>query len=235
MYRGFVMVYRKMTEWEWYQDVPVKVLFMHLLLTANHSSRRWEGVVIEAGENITSLDRLVRETGLSKQQVRTALHKLEDSKEITIDHKKRQYTKIKLNNWNQYQGYHNRSNTEITQQQHITNTAVTSNDNYFNNYNNESVTPTKVNFVPPTLEEVKNYVLSKALNMSAEKFYAHYEANGWMMGASKMQNWPAAVDKWALTEKEFNGNQISESDRDMDMSEDRIEYYRHNIPTIDDD
>lgn len=105
------------------------------------------------------------------------------------------------------------------------------NRNAVNNRHNNQY---KQKLVPPTLEEIKCYIKQEALNIGAEKFYNHYAAIGWMMGSSKMQDWKPAVQKWALTEKEFNGNQISESGCNMDTVEDRIEFFRRNIPTIDD-
>lgn len=39
--------------------------------------------------------------------------------------------------------------------------------------------------------------------MSAEAFFNHYEANGWMVGRNKMKNWKAAVAQWNAREDDF--------------------------------
>ena len=37
---GFIKLYRSMLQWEWYDDVNVKVLFLHLLLKANYEEKK---------------------------------------------------------------------------------------------------------------------------------------------------------------------------------------------------
>lgn len=51
-------------------------------------------------------------------------------------------------------------------------------------------------FTPPTLEEVKAYIIEKNLNISAEKFVSYYESNGWRVGKNPMKDWKAACRSW---------------------------------------
>lgn len=51
-------------------------------------------------------------------------------------------------------------------------------------------------FVPPTLEEIKNYCLERLNNVSPDKFINFYASKGWMVGKNKMKNWQAAVRTW---------------------------------------
>ena len=51
-------------------------------------------------------------------------------------------------------------------------------------------------FAKPTLDDVKAYCLERNNNVDAEKWYNHYEANGWKCGRSKMVDWKAAVRTW---------------------------------------
>ena len=81
---GWIKIHRKMVDWEWYHDINTKTLFLHLLLTANHDSKKWQGYLIERGQKITSINHLSSETNLSPQQVRTSLKKLKSTNEITI-------------------------------------------------------------------------------------------------------------------------------------------------------
>lgn len=60
-------------------------------------------------------------------------------------------------------------------------------------------------FHPPSLEEVKSYVLEKGYSVDAEQFVNFYESKGWMVGKNKMSNWHAAVATWQKREKERNG------------------------------
>ncbi len=76
-------VRRKLVMWEWYTDVPVKVLFLHLMLKANFVEGNHKGDIVERGQHLTSYDHLAKETGLTVQQIRTAIIKLKSTGEIT--------------------------------------------------------------------------------------------------------------------------------------------------------
>lgn len=77
---GFISLHRKILDWEWYDDINVFRLFTHLLLTANWTTAKWHGIEILPGQRITSRETLSKETGLSTQQVRTALKKLQETR-----------------------------------------------------------------------------------------------------------------------------------------------------------
>lgn len=51
-------------------------------------------------------------------------------------------------------------------------------------------------FVKPTLEEIHAYCDEKGYPIDTERFYDHYESNGWMVGKTKMKDWKAAVRNW---------------------------------------
>lgn len=79
---GFIVLHRKITDWEWYTDVNTAHLFMHFLIRANYSDTSWRGIEIKRGSFITSLETLSAETGLTVKQVRIALQKLIDTGEV---------------------------------------------------------------------------------------------------------------------------------------------------------
>lgn len=79
---GWIKVHRSLLEWEWYGDVHTKVLFIHLLLSANHADNKWRGIEIGRGQLWTSVKHLSEATGLSDKQIRNALKKLEKTGEI---------------------------------------------------------------------------------------------------------------------------------------------------------
>jgi len=107
---GFIKLHRKIIEWEWYSDVNVCRVFLHLLLTANFENKKWQGIDISRGQVITSLEKLGKSTTLTIQQVRTALNKLKSTHEITIKATKL-HTFITLTNYNLYQDIIIESNT----------------------------------------------------------------------------------------------------------------------------
>ena len=74
---------------------------------------------------------------------------------------------------------------------------------------NQTTTPTliekekKAPFKKPTVQEVYDYVCPPLRHEDAlvfsEKFHAHYEAKGWMVGRNSMKDWKAAVRTWDLS------------------------------------
>lgn len=102
MHNGFIKIHRKMINWEWYDDINTKVLFIHLLIKTNHKDKNWRGVEIKRGEVLTGRTELAKQTGLTEQQVRTSLNKLKSTSEITIKSTNR-FSLIKVNNYNDYQ------------------------------------------------------------------------------------------------------------------------------------
>ena len=54
----------------------------------------------------------------------------------------------------------------------------------------------KGRFVPPTLEQVSEYVLEIRKAISPQVFVDHYTSNGWKVGPNLMRDWRAAVRKW---------------------------------------
>ena len=107
---GFIKLHRKIKNWDWIDEPNTFCLFIHLLLNANFEDKKWRGINIKRGEFLTSLSKLSKITGLSMQQVRTALNKLKSTQEITIQSTKLN-TFIKLTNYNLYQEKNIDSNT----------------------------------------------------------------------------------------------------------------------------
>ena len=99
---GYIKLYRSIKSWEWYQDVPTFVVFLHLLLTANYEDKHWKGTLIRRGETVTSYAKIAEETGLSYQQARNAVNKLKSTGEITQFSTSR-YSLIHIVNFDFYQ------------------------------------------------------------------------------------------------------------------------------------
>jgi hypothetical protein len=113
MEEGWIKLHRKMIEWEWYTDNNTKIVFIHLLLTANHAEKNWKGILVKRGQTVTSLQHLAKETRLTLAQVRTALFKLKTTHEITINSTK-QYSLINVEKYDNYQCDTKENNTRNT-------------------------------------------------------------------------------------------------------------------------
>ena len=99
---GWIKLHRKFIKWEWYDDINTKVLFLHLLLTANHEQKQWHGVTINRGQVLVGRKKLSKNIGLSEQQTRTSINKLKSTNEITTKSTNK-YTIITIVNWDEYQ------------------------------------------------------------------------------------------------------------------------------------
>lgn len=100
---GYIKLFRNIQKWEFYKDISTKTLYIHLLLNAtfdDYELTKYK-ITIPRGHYFTSVRNLSEETGLTVQQVRTSLSKLE-KKEITITRVKN-HTLIRINNWDIYQ------------------------------------------------------------------------------------------------------------------------------------
>ena len=59
-------------------------------------------------------------------------------------------------------------------------------------------------FVKATLEEVKEYCLSRKNNIDAQQFIDFYESKGWKVGNQSMKDWKACVRTWEQRNKVEN-------------------------------
>lgn len=99
---GFIKLYRSMLNWEWYSDINVKILFLHLLLKCNYEPKKWQGINIDRGQFVTSIKNLSSEVGLGEKQVRIALKKLQKTGEIEVKTTNK-FTLINVVNFNKFQ------------------------------------------------------------------------------------------------------------------------------------
>jgi len=99
---GWVKVHRKILDWCWYDDPKTFKLFIHLLLKVNFRQKDWRGITVKVGEFISSYKHLSEQTGLSIQEVKTALSKLEKTGEVKR-HSTNKYTVFTVINYLKYQ------------------------------------------------------------------------------------------------------------------------------------
>lgn len=57
-------------------------------------------------------------------------------------------------------------------------------------------------FKKPSLDEIRDYCLSRSNSVDPEQFYNFYESKGWMVGKTPMKDWKASVRTWEKREKD---------------------------------
>lgn len=189
-----------MTEWEWYDDHTTFKVFLHLLLVANHKSKKWRGHVVNPGEKITSYGKLAEQTSLTVRQVRTALKKLKLTGEVTTKTNNK-FTLVKINNWENYQHSDKQDDNQMTGKRQSNDRQATTNKNDNNEKNEKKVG----RFAPPSILEVREYVAEKGYLIDPENFVNFYESKGWMVGKNKMKSWKACVSTWQKREQKKSG------------------------------
>lgn len=139
---GYILLHRKLVNWEWYKNVNTKILFLHLLLTVNYEDKKFEGLVVKRGSRIASKITLAKECGLTEQSIKTAIKHLKSTGELTTELTNGQHgrcTVFTVVNYDAYQAYQptEQPNNQPTSNQSLTNAQPMPNHNgiKINKYN----------------------------------------------------------------------------------------------------
>lgn len=157
---GWIKLHNQILDWEWYKEPATKVLFLHCLLKANlKPNSKYKGEKLELGEFATTQKKIAEETGLTQQQVRTALKKLEKSGEISQKSTNKN-TFIKVENWGVYQSKKEESNKRTTNEQQ-TNNKRTTNEQHAHRVRIEEYKNNNNIYIKPLLGVAQNVKLSE--------------------------------------------------------------------------
>jgi uncharacterized membrane protein YfhO len=173
--QGWIKLHRKLLDWEWYGDIKVSRLFIHCLLKANHQPAKWQGIDIKRGEFITSISTLELETCLSKQSIRSAIKKLEKTKNLT--HKTtNKYTLISITCYEDYQDEQQTNNKQITNKQQTNNKQITTNKNKKNERKKEVVENSLLlllqeSFIAETNNAIENFSLQYIPKLFKDEYF----------------------------------------------------------------
>lgn len=115
----------------WQSSTPEqKVILITLLMMANHEGKEWEWkgkqFKAEAGQFVTSANSIIKRcgTGITRQNVRTALTKFKKYEFLTYESTKTGIL-VTITNWELYQGKDNNITKQLTNPQPTPNHEVT--------------------------------------------------------------------------------------------------------------
>ena len=74
-------------------------------------------------------------------------------------------------------------------------------------------------FVKPSLEDVRRFIAEKGYTFTAERFFSHYESNGWKVGKNPMKDWRQACVSWQIRQKEYGEKQPITRDQNVDWTQ----------------
>lgn len=212
---GYIKLYRSLLNWEWYDDINTKTVFLHLLLTVSIADNQWHGITIKRGSRVSSYAVLAKETKLSVDKVRTAIKHLETTGEITrCRHPK--YTVFTVNNYDKFQNVPSISqgdsqsnpNEVPRSSQQYKKIEEDKEDNYLSFLDAE-----KEKNAPPTFEEVQKYAEENGIETDLKRFYSYYEQHQWKTkNGDDITDWTATLRYWEKRDGEFKKKKKRQQD-----------------------
>jgi predicted transcriptional regulator len=203
--KGYILLHRSFLDWEWFRNPNVRLVYEYCLLKANFSDTKVQGIELKRGQFLTSVSKIADANGLTTQNVRTALKKLEQCENLTRSTYSK-YTIITVLNYDMYQLANNQvtnnqqaTNKEVTNNQQTTNKQLTTDNK--NNTKNKKKEINKKEKIPPSLEEVKEYIREKNSSVDPVKFVNYYDSVGWKRGNTPIKSWTACVRTWESKSK----------------------------------
>lgn len=196
---GFTKFPNYLRDAPWRSYPNTVTVYFYLRMNANHFETSWNNTPLKPGELITGRKRIAEETGLSEQNVKTALNHLKSAGDITI-RPTNKFSIISFTDMENWGVSDNSVTSEIasfsTSNQPTTSQQPTT-EKYYNTKRygeNEREAPRSS---PPSLDDVKTFFAqNNAQSSQAEHFFDYYEAIGWVMGGRPVVNWQAAARRW---------------------------------------
>lgn len=111
---GWIKIHRKIENWEWYKNPNTFRLFFYLLIKAAYEETEYRGIKLLPGQLVGGREWLASKTGLTDNQIRTAIITLKSTNEITTSISGK-HTVITIVNWFDYQEDHQNNNQKKPQ------------------------------------------------------------------------------------------------------------------------
>jgi predicted transcriptional regulator len=211
MAQGWVCVHRQLLDNPIFKNDKLFRVFMFCLLRAQHAAGDQlvgDSVVhLKAGQLATGRIAISDKTGLSQQNVRTAISKLEKLGILTIKPTTK-YSVITMINWEKYQ----QTNQQVTNKQPASNQQVTTSNND-NNDNNENKPRTESEIPVAKIIEVYNQeciALPKVEKWNSKQKRISQLKARWSEDKERQSiEWWRQFFAWCNTNESLNGSRFN--------------------------
>ena len=204
--RGWVKIHRKiLLNPIVCKDSDHFAVWMYLILEATHIDVakvfNGEKITLHPGQLIRCAETIASKLRISKSKTYRILKLLESEKQIeTLS--KRHGTLITLLNWAEYQTVETLNEIPMENQWKTDEKPVERNKNIKNTKKGE-----KKEFVPPTIEEIKKYIIEKELTVDGDYFLDYFTKRDWVdSNGNKVKSWRSKILTWDEFEKKKNNN-----------------------------
>ncbi len=199
---GWISIHRRIQDHWIFQDPVYFQWWIIVLLNVNQKGTKFpvnnEFHTCLPGSSFRSLDSWSGLFGCSKKTTVKFFKLLENdqmiAREVVGSGNRRKHL-LTVVNWDKYQ----KKETENYTERKLKTTPKMPPNNNENNENNED------KGIPPRKESLYEYFKEKKSSaLEADKFYDHYQSNGWKVsGRAPMKDWKAAARNWIRNEKKF--------------------------------
>ena len=121
---GYIKEYRSLLSWGWFKDPFTAHLWEYLRLAANWDEAVFKGKPARRGELVTSYPAMAEATGMSVQNVRTAIRHLKQTGEIEMK-SFHDFSIVTIVNYDRYQADNSLDNSQLTVCQQAANRQLT--------------------------------------------------------------------------------------------------------------
>ena len=197
---GYIRLHRQILKWEWWSNPNTFRMFIYLLLKANYCDLKFEGKTIHRGQLVTSIPKLAQETALTPRQVRVTLDHLKLTGEVTDTHTSK-YRVITVVNYDKYQNDDRQDGNQMTGERQANDSQMTVSKEIKKDKKDKNNNKSLTRFIPPSVDEVREYCQSRNNGIDPETFVNFYESKGWLIGKNRMKDFRAAIRTWERKRK----------------------------------
>lgn len=114
---GYIKLNRNLPHWQWYSDNNTLLVLVRLTLQATWRDTQYQGVVLKRGQVVTTLQGIMDQNHITKQQARTILDRLKSTGKITVERTSK-FSIITLLDYDCFFENNTQNNIQITHEQH---------------------------------------------------------------------------------------------------------------------